>query len=78
MRDGAWLLFPAPTVADPKRAPTGHHTVKILGMQPYEPGGGPDAWQRLREEVAEAHLGHLRRAAPNMIDETILAELIVA
>ena len=42
VRDGAWLLFPAPTVADPTRAPAGHHTVKILGMQPYAPddGGG--------------------------------------
>ena len=83
VRDGAWLLFPAPTVADPTRAPTGHHTVKILGMQPYAPdeAAGPDAaesWQRLREEVAAIHLGHLRRAAPNMVDGTILAELIVS
>ena len=37
VRDGAWLLFPAPTVADPTRAPAGHHTVKVLGMQPYDP-----------------------------------------
>ena len=45
VRDGAWLLFPAPTVADPTRAPVGHHTVKILGMQPYEPPvpADPDA-----------------------------------
>jgi phytoene dehydrogenase-like protein len=84
VRDGAWLLFPAPTVADPTRAPDGHHTVKILGMQPYQPAGaagGADAaesWRQLREEVAAVHLGHLRRAAPNMIDDTILAELIVS
>ena len=83
VRDGAWLLFPAPTVADPTRAPTGHHTVKILGMQPYAPddAAGPDAaesWRQLREEVAAIHLGHLRRAAPNMVDGTILAELIVS
>ncbi len=43
VRDGAWLLFPAPTVADPTRAPAGRHTVKILGMQPYEPAGATSA-----------------------------------
>ena len=43
-RDGAWLLFPTPTIADPSRAPAGHHTVKLLGTQPYDPGGGPEAW----------------------------------
>ena len=42
VRDGAWLLFPTPTVADPSRAPDGRHTVKVLGMQPYDPGGGPE------------------------------------
>jgi phytoene dehydrogenase-like protein len=78
VRDGAWLLFPTPTVADPSRAPAGHHTVKLLGMQPYDPGRGPDAWAELREEIAAVHLGHLRRAAPNLTDEKILARLIVA
>ena len=78
VRDGAWLLFPAPTVADPSRAPAGHHTVKILGMQPYDPGGGPEQWETLREEIAAVHLGYLQKAAPNLTDETILAQLIVS
>jgi phytoene dehydrogenase-like protein len=78
VRDGAWLLFPTPTVADRSRAPAGRHTVKVLGMQPYDPGGGPQRWEQLREEIAAVHLEHLRRAAPNMVPETILAELIVA
>jgi phytoene dehydrogenase-like protein len=77
VRDGAWLLFPAPTVADPSRAPEGRHTVKVLGMQPYDPGGGPEQWDRLRDEIASVQLGHLRRAAPNVVADTILAELIV-
>jgi phytoene dehydrogenase-like protein len=77
VRDGAWLLFPAPTVADSSRAPEGQHTVKVLGMQPYDPGGGPGRWEELRDEIAEVHLRHLRRAAPNMVPEAILAELIV-
>jgi phytoene dehydrogenase-like protein len=78
VRDGAWLLFPTPTVADPSRAPESRHTVKVLGMQPYDPGGGPERWQELREEIAAVQLSHLRRAAPNLVPETILAELIVA
>ena len=52
-------------------------------MQPYDPrararGRPGRAWARLREEIAAIHLGHLRRAAPNMVDDTILAELIVS
>jgi phytoene dehydrogenase-like protein len=79
VRDGAWLLFPCPTVADATRAPVGRHTLKVLGMQPYDPGGrGPDAWEELRDEIAAVHLSHLRRAAPNLVPETILAELVVA
>lgn len=78
VRDGPWLLFPTPTVADPSRAPAGHHTVKLLGMQPYDPGAGPGAWEGLRDEIAAVHLGHLRRAAPNLRDEKILAQLVVA
>ena len=78
VRDGAWLLFPTPTVADPSRAPAGRHTVKILGMQPYDPGDGPGQWAELRGEIAAIHLAHLRRAAPNLTDATILGELIVS
>jgi phytoene dehydrogenase-like protein len=83
VRDGAWLLFPAPTVADPSRAPDGHHTVKVLGMQPYLPAessaaGAESAWDQLREEIAAAQLAHLRRAAPNFDQSKILGELIVS
>jgi phytoene dehydrogenase-like protein len=77
VRDGAWLLFPTPTVEDPSRAPAGHHTVKLLGMQPYDPGGGPESWAALRDEIAALHLHQLRRAAPNLTDEAIIAQLVV-
>jgi phytoene dehydrogenase-like protein len=78
VRDGAWLLFPCPTVADPSRAPEGRHTLKILGMQPYDPGGGAGGWEALRDEIAAVHFEHLRRAAPNLTPDTILAELVVS
>jgi phytoene dehydrogenase-like protein len=77
VRDGAWLLFPTPTVEDPSRAPAGHHTVKLLGMQPYDPGGGPESWEALGDEIAAVHLEHLRRAAPNLTAEKIIAEMVV-
>jgi phytoene dehydrogenase-like protein len=78
VHDGAWLLFPVPTVADPSRAPEGRHTVKVLGMQPYDPGGGPQQWELMREGIAAVYLAHLRRVAPNLGPDTILAELVVA
>jgi phytoene dehydrogenase-like protein len=46
-------------------------------MQPYDPGGGAEAWADLGGEIAAVHLSHLRRAAPNLTDETILAQRIV-
>ncbi|MGH2916038.1 MAG: phytoene desaturase family protein [Solirubrobacteraceae bacterium] len=82
VRDGAWLLFPTPTVADPTRAPDSCHTVKVLGMQPYAPcgaqRGAAAAWDELRDEIAAVHLEHLRRAAPNLSDDKILARVAVS
>jgi len=71
--DDPVLLVLAPTVADPSRAPEGHHTLKIVGFQPYELPGGPERWDELKDEVAEANLAALRRYAPNLTDEVILA-----
>jgi phytoene dehydrogenase-like protein len=67
------LLVLAPTVADPTRAPTGRHTLKIVGFQPYELPGGPQRWDELKDEVADANLAALRRYAPNLTDDVILA-----
>lgn len=67
------LLVLCPTVADPDRAPAGHHTLKVIGFQPYELAEGPDHWDAIRHEVAAANLEHLRRYSPNLTDESILA-----
>jgi phytoene dehydrogenase-like protein len=67
------LLVLAPTVADPTRAPAGRHTLKVVGFQPYELRGGPQRWDRLKDEVADANLAELRRYAPNLADDVILA-----
>ena len=35
VEDPAWLLVACPTLADPSRAPEGHHTVKLLSAQSW-------------------------------------------
>lgn len=75
--DDPVLLVVCPTVADPGRAPDGGHTLKVIGFQPYDlADGGPEAWQAIKEEVAAANLEQLRRYAPNLSDDTILATLV--
>jgi len=70
------LLVLCPTVADPDRAPEGHHTLKVVGFQPYELAEGPERWDKVKEEVAATHLEHLRRYAPNLTDDKILATTV--
>ncbi len=71
--DDPVLLVLCPTVVDPSRAPAGNHTLKVVGIQPYELAEGPERWDELMPEVAAANLDHLRRYAPNVTDDTILA-----
>jgi phytoene dehydrogenase-like protein len=74
--DDPVLLVLCPTVEDPTRAPDGHHTVKVIGFQPYELPEGPEHWDRIAEHVSRANLDHLRRFAPNLSDDVILATTI--
>lgn len=73
-----WLLVATPTLADPGRAPAGHHTVKILSPQAYDPPGGPGAWPEVKEVHARRQLEHLRRFTPDFTDEHFLATLVKA
>ena len=71
------LLVVCPTVVDPGRAPNGHHTLKVIGFHPYDlADGGPERWAEVKDEVSRANLEHLRRYAPNLTDDTILATLV--
>jgi phytoene dehydrogenase-like protein len=70
------LLILCPTVADPSRAPDGCHTLKVVGFQPYELRAGADQWDEIRAEVSGANLAELRRHAPNLTDEVILASAV--
>src|SRR5215472_12517442 len=67
-----------PTAADPTRAPAGMHSVKIVGWQPYQLKEGPDHWDQIKEEVSDGYLKSLRRYAPNMTDDKIVARFITS
>src|SRR5581483_666471 len=67
-----WLLIATPTLVDPSRAPEGKHTVKLLSMVPWNDGD----WEALKHEVAEENFEAMRRAAPNMTRDVVLAELV--
>ena len=70
------LLVLCATTADPSRAPAGQHTLKIVGMCPYDLPEGPAHWDAIKEEVADAHLAAVRRYAPNLTDEVILGRVV--
>jgi phytoene dehydrogenase-like protein len=64
------------TVADPTRAPAGMHTVKVISWHPYSLKEGPQHWDVIKSEVADAHLNYLRRFARNLTDDKILGRFI--
>ena len=70
------LLIVCSTVADPSRAPAGMHTIKVIGNQPYELKEGPEHWDTIKNEVSDANLKYLRRFAPNLTDDKILARIV--
>jgi phytoene dehydrogenase-like protein len=75
--DDPVLLVVCATVADPTRAPEGQHVLKVIGFQPYELAeGGSSRWDEVKEKAAERNLAQLRRFAPNLTDETILARVV--
>jgi len=74
--DDPVLLVLCPTAADPSRAPAGAHTLKIVGFQPYELPGGAQRWDQLKQQVSEANLAELRRHAPAIGDDAILASSV--
>ena len=74
--DPPWVLVATPTLADPGRAPEGCHTVKILSPQTYRLPEGMGGWADVKEQHARRLLDRLRRHAPNLTDDTILAHLV--
>jgi phytoene dehydrogenase-like protein len=74
--DPPWMLVATPTLADPDRAPAGCHTVKILSPQTCRLPDGVGGWDDLKQTHSRRLLDRLRRHAPNLTDDTILAHLV--
>jgi hypothetical protein len=74
--DVPWLLVVTPTLADPTRAPSGKHTVKLLSQQVYELPAGMPGWDVVKAGHAKRQLEHLRLSAPGFTDDVILAQLV--
>jgi phytoene dehydrogenase-like protein len=74
--DVPWLLVATPTLADPTRAPSGKHTVKLLSQQVYQLPAGMPGWDAVKARHARRQLEHLRLSAPGFTDDVILAQLV--
>ena len=61
------------TVVDPTRAPAGMHTVDFRSFAPFHLKEGPEHWDEIKEEAADRYLNFLRRFAPTLTDDKILA-----
>lgn len=70
------LQIVCPTVADPSRAPSGYHTLKLEGTLPYQLKEGPQHWDVIKEKVAESLFNYLRRLSPNLTPDKILAKFL--
>ena len=71
-----WLLVATPTLADPTRAPSGKHTVKLLSQQVYQLPAPMPGWDVVKARHARRQLEHLRLSAPGFTDDVILAQLV--
>ena len=74
--DPAWILVATPTLVDPSRAPEGHHTVKFLSGQAWPLPEGETSWDELKERQADRQLERVRRFAPGLTDDAIVARLV--
>jgi len=61
------------SVIDPTRAPAGMHTVDIFAYAPFPLKQGPAHWDVIKDEAADRYLNFLRRFAPTLTDDKILA-----
>jgi phytoene dehydrogenase-like protein len=65
------------TRLDPSRAPAGKHTVHLFHYAPFAlAGGGAEAWEGRRQEVADGILATLLARTANLRPESILGRAI--
>ena len=72
----AWTLVATPSLVDPKRAPEGKQTVKILVPASFvAPYGGKD-WDEVKEHHADRMIDYVRTAVPNITPDTVEARIV--
>ena len=70
------LQVVCPSIADPSRAPAGHHTLKLEGNLPYALREGPQHWDNIKKEVAARIFDNFRKFCPNLTEDKILGKFI--
>ena len=71
--DQPFFLCLNPTVVDPRRAPDGRHTLKVISKQPYELIEGATHWDVVKQEVAAQLLDIFLSYTTNLRSEHILS-----
>ncbi len=73
--DSPPLLVVSSSVADPSRAPAGHHTLKVVGFLPYHlADGGPERWDQIKDQVSERLFDHYLTYTTNLNRENVLGK----
>jgi phytoene dehydrogenase-like protein len=70
------LQVVCPSIADPTRAPAGHHTLKIEGNLPYALKEGPQHWDNIKDDVAAKIFDNFRKLCPNLTEDKILGKFL--
>lgn len=71
-----WFLVATPTLADPGRAPNGHHTVKFVTINAYDvDGSGPESWDAIKDDHLDRQLARVQAVAPNFTEDVIIERL---
>lgn len=65
-----------PSIHDSAQAPSGRHTGLISQHAPYKLHGDPEQWWKMRQEHARRLMSTLKKYAPNVDEETILAHYV--
>lgn len=61
-----------PTLFDPSQAPAGHHVARLETSAPYDPGGGPERWDGLKDGLARRALERWEEYAPGLDGSDLL------
>jgi phytoene dehydrogenase-like protein len=69
VEDPQWVLVATPTLTDPSRAPSGHHTVKFLAPNSY-------GFPQHREAMADRLVARVQEVCPTFTDGVILDRLV--